>query len=188
MGEKKSNRKVILIAGTVAVIMFGFCFAMVPLYSMICKATGISTSIPDYQLNSLTASANNAEKPIVDLSREVTIQFVAINHKGMPWDFYPRMKSVTIHPGENAKVSFYAKNATDKIMTVQAIPSMTPGESTGHFHKIECFCFKQQTLKGRESKDMPLIFYIDKDLPKNIRVITLAYTLFDITPNEPKKG
>ena len=187
MREKNPNRRVILIASTVAVIMFGFCFAMVPLYSMICRATGISTSVPDYKFNAGTGSAS-AAKPEVDLSREVTIQFVAINHKGMPWDFYPRAKSVTVHPGENAKVAFYAKNATDKVMTVQAIPSMTPGETTGHFHKIECFCFKQQTLKGRESKDMPLIFYVDKDLPKNIHVITLAYTLFDVTPNEPKKG
>jgi cytochrome c oxidase assembly protein subunit 11 len=187
MRETKSNRKVILIASTVAVIMFGFCFAIVPLYSLICQATGISTAVPDYKFNSLT-EAKNKTKPVVDVSRDVTIQFVAVNHKGMPWDFYPRVKSVTVHPGENAKVAFYAKNATDKTMTVQAIPSMTPGESMSHFHKIECFCFKQQTLKGRESKNMPLIFYVDKDLPKNIRVITLAYTLFDITPTEPKKG
>ena len=73
-------------------------------------------------------------------------------------------------------------------MTVQAIPSMTPTEAISHFHKIECFCFRQQTLKGRESREMPLIFQIDKDLPKDIHVITLSYTLFDATPKETKKG
>lgn len=187
--ETKSNRKIILIAGTVAVIMFGFCFAMVPLYSVICQATGISTAVPDYKFNGgVAAAGSKPQKEEVDLSREVTVQFVATNHNGMPWDFYPRAKSVVVHPGENAKVAFYAKNTTDKIMTVQAIPSMTPGETAGHFHKIECFCFKQQTLKGREAKDMPLIFNVDKDLPKNIRVITLSYTLFDVTPTETKKG
>ena len=122
--------------------------------------------------------------------RDVTIQFVAMNHMGLPWDFYPRKKSVTVHPGENNTVYFYAKNTTDKTMTVQAIPSMTPPESLGHFHKIECFCFRQQTLKAHEGKEMPLIFTIDKELPKDIHVITLAYTLFDATPKvkESKKG
>jgi cytochrome c oxidase assembly protein subunit 11 len=73
-------------------------------------------------------------------------------------------------------------------MTVQAIPSMTPSEALGHFHKIQCFCFNQQSLKGLESKDMPMIFRIDKEIPKEIHVITLAYTLFDVTPNETRKG
>lgn len=71
---------------------------------------------------------------------------------------------------------------------VEAIPSMTPANALGHFHKIQCFCFTQQTLKGLESKNMPMIFKIDKELPKNIRVITLAYTLYDVTPKATSKG
>ncbi len=105
----------------------------------------------------------------------------------MPWEFYPKTKSMVVHPGESNKVMFYAKNTTDKAMTVQAIPSMTPVESISHFHKIQCFCFNQQTLQPRESKDMPMIFRIDNDLPKDVHVITLAYTLFDVTPKKARK-
>lgn len=181
----KKNKKVIWIGGTIAVIMFGFCFAMVPLYNILCKATGTNTSVASGQL---LTPVEPGLKSAPDLSREITVQFVAVNHNGMPWEFYPRTKIVRVHPGENKKIFFYAKNTTNKTMNVQAIPSMTPTESLGHFHKIECFCFTQQTLKANESKEMPMIFQIDKELPKDIRVITLAYTLFDVTPKNTGKG
>lgn len=189
MADKKSHRKVYIIGGIAAAIMFSFCFAMVPLYGLICKVTGINTSAPGGELVQPMQNANTT----ADKTRDITIQFVAVNNMGLPWDFSPRTKSITIHPGENTKVFFYAKNTTEKTMTVQAIPSMTPTDSISHFHKIECFCFRQQTLKGGESKEMPLIFQVDKDLPKDIHVITLAYTLFDTTPTvkatkETKKG
>lgn len=179
-----SHRKIYIVGGIAAVIMFGFCFAMVPLYSLICKATGINTGARAAELTRVEKIAPTTP----DLSRDVEVQFVATNHMGLPWDFYPKQKSVKVHPGENTKIFFYAKNTTAKDMTVQAIPSMTPVESISHFHKIECFCFKQQSLKGHESKDMAIVFNIDKDLPKEVHVITLAYTLFDATPKNTSKG
>ena len=185
MATPKSHRNIFLIGGMVAAIMFAFCFAMVPLYNLICKKTGIST-IANAELT--TPAVSQAMSKATDLSREVTIQFIATHHMGMPWDFYPRTKSIRIHPGEKNTVYFYAKNTTANNMTVQAIPSMTPVESMSHFHKIECFCFRQQTLKSGESKNMALVFQVDKDLPKSIHVITLAYTLFDATPKEIRKG
>ena len=186
--QKKSHRKIFIIGGIVAVLMFGFCFAMVPLYSLICKKIGINTSVLSSEL--ITPAVASSMNQNADLSRDVTIQFVAMNNMGMPWEFYPRKKSITVHPGEKNTVYFYAKNPTDKLMTAQAIPSMTPPESMSHFHKIECFCFRQQTLKAHEEKDMALVFTVDKDLPKEIHVITLAYTIFDATPKvkESKKG
>ncbi len=184
--QKKSHKKIFVIGGVVAVIMFGFCFAMVPLYSMLCKATGINTSIAGTELT--TPAAADAISKTADLTREVTVQFTATNHNGMPWDFYPKAKSIVVHPGQKNTVYFYAKNTTGKDMTAQAIPGMTPTDSIAHFHKIECFCFHQQTLKAGESKDMALVFQVDKDLPKEIRVITLAYTLFDATPKDTRKG
>ena len=182
----KSNRKILIIAGSVAVIMFGFCFAMVPLYGLICKATGINTSARNAML--ITPAMADALGKKIDMTREITVQFTATNHMGMPWDFYPRTKSIPVHPGEKAKVYFYIKNTTAHDMTVQAIPSMTPPESLGHLHKIECFCFRQQTLKAGESRDMPMVFQIDNDLPKDVHVITLAYTLFDATTEATQKG
>ncbi len=185
MNQKKSHRKVFIIGTVAGVIMFGFCFAMVPLYGLICKQAGLNSTAGNNGL--LTAvSAEPTEPP--DLTRRVKVQFVAVNHNGMPWEFYPRTKEITVHPGENGKIFFFAKNTTDKAMSVQAIPSMTPVIALKHFHKIECFCFTQQTLSAHEGKEMPMIFRIDKDLPKEIHVITLAYTLYDTTPKETRKG
>lgn len=183
MAEKKQNKskRTIVIGSVAAVLMFGFCFALVPLYSVLCQATGINTSAADSELLKGAVIDPNV-KP--DLSRTITVQFISINHMGMPWEFYPKVKSIRVHPGQTAKVYFWAKNTTKNDMTVQAIPSMTPTESIGHFHKIECFCFTQQTLKAYQGRMMPLVFNVDKDLPKDIHVITLAYTLFDVTPKK----
>ncbi|HTM64652.1 MAG TPA: cytochrome c oxidase assembly protein [Gammaproteobacteria bacterium] len=183
MSKPNLHRKVIVIGGAVAAVMFAFCFAIVPFYSLICRATGISTSVPD----TLSVPSYVKEGDPAAENREVLVQFTATNHMGMPWEFYPKTKMIRVTVGKNAKVYFYAKNTTDKKMTVQAIPSMTPADGISHFHKIECFCFKQQTLDAHVERDMPLIFNIDKDLPKEVRVITLAYTLFDVTPNSPRK-
>lgn len=186
MTGHKSNRKIFIIGGVVAVLMFGFCFAMVPLYSLICKETGINTSIAGSMLISPAKSAELSKT--ADLSRDVIVQFTATKHMGMPWEFFPRTTTMIVHPGQKTTVYFYAKNTTDKIMIAQAIPSMTPPDSLGHFHKIECFCFHQQTLKPGESKEMALVFQVDKELPKEVSVITMAYTLFDATPKETRKG
>lgn len=184
--KPKSHKKIFIIGGVAAAIMFGFCFAMVPLYNVFCKAIGINTSVAGSAL--ITPFAAEKNRKAADQTREITVQFTTTNHNGMPWEFYPNVKSIKVHPGESTKVTFFAKNTTEKNMISQAIPSMTPTEAIGHFHKIECFCFNQQPLKARESKNMSLVFQIDKDIPKNVHVITLSYTLFDVTPNETQKA
>lgn len=183
MNNQKSHRKTLITLGVVIVIMFGFCFAMVPLYSLFCRATGINTTVRT-ELNKPSAGADSS----VDLSREVTVQFLAMTNQSLPWDFYPLTKSIKVHPGANTRVAFYVKNKTNRHMIVQAVPSMTPSESIANFHKIECFCFRQQALKPGESKDMALVFQVDKKLPSTVHTITLAYTLFDATPKEEKKA
>lgn len=181
--NKISNKKIFIYGGIAAALMFAFCFAMVPFYNLICKKTGINPSAQNTELVK-PAQVAAINKGMVDESRKILVQFVATNHMGMPWEFYPETKSVTLHPGENSTVYFYAKNTTNKRMTAQAIPSITPTEAISHFHKIECFCFTQQTLDAKESKDMALVFNVDKDVPKEIHTITLSYTLFDATPKE----
>ncbi len=130
MSGQKSHRKIFIIGGVVAVIMFGFCFAMVPLYRLLCKQIGVNSSTTNSSL--LTAvSATTTEPP--DLTRTIKIQFTTTNHNGMPWEFFPRTESIEVHPGENNKVFFYAKNTTEKTMSVQAIPSMTPTDAISSF-------------------------------------------------------
>lgn len=155
------------------VAMFGFGFALVPMYNVLCKVTGINgkTSNTAYQ----------AVDVKVDASRTIKVEFVATNNDKMTWQFKTNESSVSVHPGALTSTTFYAKNPTDHDMVAQAIPSISPGRAAEYFHKTECFCFSQQTLKAGEGRDMPLRFFVDQDLPKDIQTITLAYTLFDVT-------
>lgn len=155
--------------------MFGFGFALVPIYNSLCKTLGINGKV------NLSAVESKQNKTIVDMSREILVQFVATNNSGVPWDFYPKITEITVHPGEVTKLSFYAENKTKNTMVVQAIPSVTPGIAAKYLKKTECFCFTQQTLDGHEAMNMPLLFHIDTELPKNINTVTLSYTLFDVT-------
>ncbi len=166
----KSIRKTILVAVSVVILMFGFSFALSPLYNAFCKTTGFYSRV----------NVKSFSSP--DLSRQITVQFVATNNQNLPWDFYPRTVSIPVHPEENTRVIFYAKNNTNKPMTVQAIPSFSPSLAAQYFHKTECFCFTHQTLKAGEEINMPVVFVIDKAIPDTMHTITLSYTLFDVTP------
>ncbi len=170
---QKPNSKLILILALLVLGMFGFGFALVPIYNSLCKNLGINGRV---ELRSQARSLGKA-----DMNRIIHVEFVATNNASVPWRFYPKVKSVDIHPGEMYKLSFYAENRTEHKMVVQAIPSITPGLAAKYLKKTECFCFAQQSLNGHEAMYMPLLFHVDKDLPKNIHTITLSYTLFDIT-------
>lgn len=172
----KSSKKLAIILLVCAVLMFGFGYALVPLYNVLCNRLGINGKTPNVADAAVTA---------VDLSRTVTVQFLAINNAKLPWKFYPYRTSVDVHPGENTKVAYFARNDADHTMTVQAIPSVSPGIAAKYLKKTECFCFAQQTLKSQDTMDMPLIFHLDRDLPKDIKTVTLAYTLFDVTGMKP---
>lgn len=167
-----SNRKLGIILTLATLGMFGFGYALVPVYNMMCKSFGINGK----PLNVAEAIDNS-----VDNSRTVTVQFLATKNHYLPWKFLPLVKTVKVHPGENKKVAFYAENETDTDMIVQAIPSVTPGIAAKHLKKTECFCFTKQMMKGKQGMSWPLLFHLDKDLPKNVRTVTLSYTLFDIT-------
>lgn len=170
-GQAKHKKLLMILLGF-TVFMFGFGYALVPLYNVMCKALGI---------NGKTGGAVSYQAGYVDKNRTVTIEFLANNNENLPWAFYPKTRKIKFHPGEMEHVAFYAKNNSSKAMTVQAIPSVTPGIAAKYLKKTECFCFTQQTLQSKESMDMPILFHIDPDLPKNVRTITLSYTLFDVT-------
>lgn len=158
----------------VACAMFAFVFVvMVPLYNVLCDALGIN--------GKTSGDAYTAVSAAVDTSREITVQFIATNNDGMPWEFRPQVTQVKVHPGATNDTVFLAANPTSMPMIAQAIPSVTPSRAAGYFHKTECFCFNQQPLDGKASVEMPLQFVIDQDLPRDIRTITLSYTLFDVT-------
>lgn len=160
--------------------MFGFGFALVPIYNSLCKALSINGKVVQ------DTQAYTALSATVDEARDVLVQFVATNSGGVPWAFYPKISEIKVHPGEIARLAFYAENKTNRTMTVQAIPSVTPGIAAKYIKKTECFCFTQQTLKGHEAMNMPLLFHLDPDLPNSVKTITLAYALFDVTGRAPR--
>ncbi len=159
---------------TTAVAMFAFVFVvMVPLYNVLCDALGIN--------GKTNGERYRAVEIQVDESRVVTVQFITTNNAGMPWEFAPTTTMMKVNPGAVNDTVFYARNPLAKDMVAQAIPSISPSRAVEYFHKTECFCFNQQPLKGLQSVEMPLQFIIDQDLPRDIKTITLSYTLFDVT-------
>lgn len=167
--------------GLAAAGMFAFGFLLVPLYDVFCEITG---------LNGKTGGRYEyAESDvIVDESRQVIVQFTASNNAGMSWEFRPMQSQITVHPGELVEVKYYARNPTGERMIAQAIPSVVPFKSADYLHKTECFCFTQQVLEAGEEVEMPLLFFVDRDLPKDVSKMTLSYTLFDVTQNFAGKG
>ena len=166
-----TNRLVIrLLAG--AVFMFGFCFALVPLYDVFCDITG---------LNGKNFNRGPAADTSVDRSRTVKIQFVTVNPSDMPWEFRPTVRDLRVFPGEDKVTSFYAANPTGNWMVAQAVPSVAPFEAAPYLNKINCFCFDRQPLEAGSDVEMPLVFVVDPDLPEHISTITLSYALYDIT-------
>ena len=178
------NRRMVGKLVVVVLLMFGFGYALVPIYRTICEALGINVlARSEVQSGEAGGAAANSQ---VDLGRVVTVEFDA-NARG-PWDFKPAQAKVDIHPGEVTTVMYEFRNRQNRTITAQAIPSYAPAEAMAHFKKLECFCFSQQVLKPGESRQWPVVFVVDRKLPKNVRTITLSYTFFEVggpTPAEP---
>ena len=158
----------------VAVLMFAFVFVvMVPLYHVLCDALGINGKPSGQSYTAVEAK--------VDESRTVTVQFIASNNEGMPWEFAPSTSMMKVHPGAVNGTVFQARNPMPEAMVGQAIPSISPARAAPYFHKTECFCFNQQPLDGETAAELPLQCIVDQDLPRDIGTITLSYTIFDVT-------
>jgi cytochrome c oxidase assembly protein subunit 11 len=158
----------------VSVAMFAFVFVvMVPLYNVLCDALGINGKTSNEAYTAISTE--------VDMSREITVQFIASNNDDMPWGFKPSVTMMSVNPGAANDTVFFAENGTSHYMVGQAIPSISPSRAAEYFHKTECFCFNQQPLDANSTADMPLQFIVDQALPQDIKTITLSYTLFDVT-------
>jgi cytochrome c oxidase assembly protein subunit 11 len=157
--------------------MFAFGYALVPLYKAICEMTGIN--VLAYQEEVGKVKTSNTQ---IDLSRRVTIDFDSNAAGGSTavWQFKPAQRTVDVHPGELTTVQYELRNLLNRPVTGQAIPSYLPARAAEHFSKIECFCFKQQTLAAGEIKTFPVVFTIDPALGKDVSNITLSYTFFEV--------
>ena len=156
----------------VAIMMFGFGYALIPLYKKICEITGINVLSSQ---DGLSAGIGNTQ---VDKTRVITVEFDANSHG--PWRFRPTVSSMKVHPGEMTQVVYEVVNTQARAVDAQAIPSYAPQQAAAYFKKVECFCFKQQTLQPNEAKQMPVVFFIDPKLPRDVTTITLSYTFFEV--------
>ncbi len=177
------NRQILLKLLVAAVMMFGFGYALVPMYRALCEATGINvlTNKNDYGVRAY--SANKVGNTQIDYSRVVTIEFDS-NSRG-PFTFRPLKNFLEVHPGEMTQIDYQVSNTLDRTVQAQAIPSYAPKSATEYFTKLECFCFQQQTLAAHETKKMPVVFVIDAGLPEDVKTITLSYTFFEVGAGQP---
>ncbi|MES2323180.1 MAG: cytochrome c oxidase assembly protein [Pseudomonadota bacterium] len=172
MVNKVLNRRMLGKLVVIAVLMFGFGYALVPVYKQMCEVLGINV------LTQADGMATYDQNTQVDKSRTITVELDG-NAQG-PWRFRPTTRSIEVHPGELNTVMYEVVNTQNREVQAQAIPSYAPQSATPHFKKVECFCFKQQTMKPHEARQMPVVFFIDPALPREVKTITLSYTFFEI--------
>ena len=171
VNQAHANQQMLVKLLIVAVLMFGFGYAMVPFYRAICDALGINNMV-------------KADQPLVntqvDTGRTLTIEFDTNLRSNLPWTFTAVEKSVRIHPGELTQVTFEVRNRSDRTVTGQAIPSFGPQVAGRYFKKLDCFCFSQQTLAPGEVRQMPVVFVVESALPQDVNTVTLSYTFFEV--------
>ncbi len=182
MGLRRENLKMVGKLGVIALGMFAFGYALVPIYRHICDALGINVLAVSERRVPGASSALPANTQ-VDLSRTITVEFDT-NARG-PWHFKPAVRSIQVHPGELATVMYEFQNTQNRTMAAQAIPSYAPKQAAAYFNKLECFCFTQYTLQPGEKKEWPVAFVIDPRLSKDVTTITLSYTFFEVGGKVP---
>jgi len=176
MNQAAANRTILIKLLVVAVGMFGFGYALVPLYQKICEVTGI------YDVEKASAAPANTQ---VDESRLVTLEFDANIRSDLPWRFRPLQTSVKVHPGQLVQVMYEVHNRSDQAVAGQAIPSYGPQVAGQYFRKLDCFCFSTQTFAAGEVRQMPVVFVIERGLPRDVNTVTLSYTFFKVEGAAP---
>ena len=166
----KKNLKLARTLLVVAVTMFGFGYALVPIYDVLCEWKWIERDRPD-DIKKVPEVAYT-----VDVNREITVEFLTVLNESTPMIFRTETKQLKVHPGQYYTVNFYAENKTNKEMKARAIASFSPALISQYFEKIECFCFSEQTFKAKEAKTMPMRFVINPEIPEQYKTITLSYT------------
>lgn len=155
----------------VSLAAFGFTFALVPLYRIACeKVLGIRLE--------RGAAEQAPETAAVNKNRLVTVMFDSTVNSKLPWQFQPKQVSMQVHPGEPSEAVYFARNISERAIVGSATPSVAPARASKYFVKTECFCFTAQTLAAGESRDMPVRFIVDPDLPADVNTVTLSYTFF----------
>lgn len=178
MNHSPQHKHTVLLA-LLAVSMFGFAFALVPLYTVFCELTGLN--------GKTSGRAASIEATAQVSNRVVTIQFLAKVGQGLPWEFRPTERQLRVRLGETYTTTFFARNRAGQALSGQAIPSVAPGVAALHLQKVECFCFSRQQLAAYQDLEMPVQFFVDADLPEEIHTLSLSYTMYPVAEPDAVK-
>ncbi|HMN75923.1 MAG TPA: cytochrome c oxidase assembly protein [Burkholderiaceae bacterium] len=180
---RRDNLRMFGKLAVIAALMFGFGYALIPVYRAICDSLGINVLSISERRASQWSNAAPAANSQVDASRTISVEFDA-NARG-PWEFKPERRSIDVHPGQLVTVMYEFRNVQPRTMVAQAIPSYAPKQAEPYFNKLECFCFSEQTLAPGESRRWPVAFVIDPKLSRDVKTITLSYTFFEVGGKTP---
>ena len=160
--------------------MFGFGYALVPLYDLFCEITGVGGT------PKVATAYDPVQIGVEKTDRDVWVEFTGNSTNGLPWTIEPQIKKAKLKVGEVYEFTYDVNNKSDRELVAHAVPSVTPMKSARHLVKLQCFCFEQQTMAARELRQMQVVFYIDPKLAKDTSTLTLSYSLFEV--REPIKS
>jgi cytochrome c oxidase assembly protein subunit 11 len=178
--QERANRRLTTKLFVIALAMFGFGYALIPLYDVFCEITGINSP-------RLRSAAEAPTGGAVDTSRTITVELNGSVMNGLPWSFAPVERRISVHPGEVAVARFKVRNNANETIIGQAVPSVLPPKGSNHLKKLECFCFSQQPLAAGESKEMAVRFVVDTKLSAEISTLTLSYAFFNADQASSRK-
>lgn len=170
-GQAAANVRTLRRLLLLVLAMFGFVFALVPMYNTFCNLTG-------FNRGEIQAAARNTQ---VDPSRQVRVELLANVQDNAPWRFTAPDEPVALHPGQIVQVEYWIENLTDHHISGRAVPSYGPQAAVLYLHKIECFCFRDLDLAPHEKRPLPVMFVLDRKIPRDMTVVTLSYTFFQLT-------
>jgi cytochrome c oxidase assembly protein subunit 11 len=168
-----ANRRLTLQLVVFTMVAFGFGFALIPLYEVLCSVTGIGNQKSLARASGYGAPGGGAN------TRLVIVELVGMLPSVGNWEFHPVLKQLQVQPGKLYEAFFVARNLTGHDTVAQAVPDVAPGQATAWFHKTECFCFSPQSFRKGEMRVMPVRFFIDAAMPRHIDRLTLSYTFYD---------
>jgi len=155
-------------------VMVGAAYAAVPLYNWFCRTTGFAGT---------TQVATAAPGQVLD--RKMTVRFDANVSGGLPWRFEPERTAITVKIGEVVTVMYRVTNESARETAGQAAYNVAPLNVGAYFQKINCFCFTEQRFKPGETRELPVVFYVDPALARDadqdgLDTITLSYSFYPV--------
>ncbi|HWA59947.1 MAG TPA: cytochrome c oxidase assembly protein [Caulobacteraceae bacterium] len=174
------NARLALICAAVFVGMVGAAFASVPLYRKFCAATGFNGTV------------RRAEAASGVVSNQTVVVNFDTNVNGLPWKFEAAQGAQTVRLGESKLAFFRATNVGKVPVTGRSLYNVLPETAGPYFSKLECFCFKNQTIMPGQTVEFPVVYYVDprfaQDRDNKGQQITLSYTFFPATDQSAAKA